>query len=133
MGRKIAPHVTVTNVDRGNVVIGDHNQVHHVTTSTLSASDQEVRAALVELSALLQKVVDARDAPRVKSAVEDAVREIESKEPRKDVVKDAVERALSIATAAKAIGEAVAQLKPALERVQDWLGQGFGSLLRFLG
>jgi len=122
------------NVTGSAIQTGDHNiaSIQFQPAALSQPETVDMSAILEELQTILMQL-DAPDPRKIANAVEDAKEELKKPQPDKDEVGQALDRAITYAQKANGFAEAIAKLRPHVEKAASWLGENWYKLLPIVG
>ena len=116
------------------ITSGDNNTIA-VTFQAASLPEPTSVNIKAEIDALRQILAPlaSPDQRKLDNALADIDDELAKPQPDKDEVGQALDRAMTYAQRASGFAEAIAQLRPHVERTAAWLGKNWYKLLAFVG
>ena len=116
------------------ITSGDNNTiaVTFQEASLPASADVNIKAEIKALQEVLAGL-SSPDQRKINNALADIEDELAKPQPDKDEVGQALDRAMTYAQKASGFAEAIAQLRPHVERTAAWLGKNWYKLLAFVG
>ena len=127
--------ITIGGSVTGSAITSGDNNTIAVTFQAASLPEPTSVNIKAEIDALRQILAPlaSPDRRKLDNALADIDDELAKPQPDKDEVGQALDRAMTYAQRASGFAEAIAQLRPHVERTAAWLGKNWYKLLAFVG